>query len=166
MKDISATKKGLIIGGLLIVLSACLFYVFKLPENGSNQYAVLLLFIAGVIWALVDYKRKAATTAGFKDYFNEGFRAFIVVTLLMVVYTFVFYKLNPQILENAIKENNTLVMKEGNRTAAEIDANSDKLRSIFMPMMLIITTIKFLILGALVAVIGAGFLSQNQTRKG
>lgn len=84
----------------------------------------------------------------------------------MVLYTFVFYKLNPQILENAIKENNTLVMKEGNRTAAEIDANSAKLRSIFMPMMLIITTIKFLILGALVAVIGAGFLSQNQTRKG
>ena len=166
MKDISATKKGLIIGGLLIALSACLFYVFKLPENGSNQYAVLLLFIAGVIWALLDYKRKATATAGFKDYFNEGFRTFIVVTLLMVLYTFVFYKLNPQILENAIKENNTLVMKEGNRTAAEIDANSAKLRSIFMPMMLIITTIKFLILGALVAVIGAGFLSQNQTRKG
>lgn len=73
MKDISATKKGLIIGGLLIALSACLFYVFKLPENGSNQYAVLLLFIAGVIWALLDYKRKAPATAGFKDYFNEGF---------------------------------------------------------------------------------------------
>jgi hypothetical protein len=79
----------------------------------------------------------------------------------MVLYTFVFYRFNPQILENGIIENNILVAKEGNHTAAEIEVNANKLRNIFMPMMLFLTTVKFIFLGALVTAVTAGFFSQK-----
>ena len=162
MKEINATKKGIILAVLLIVLSLLLFYVFKYPENGKSQYAVLGLYIAGILWSLISYKKIAPTDASFKDFFSTGFKTFIVVTFFMVIYTFIFYKFNPQILENAIIENNSLVKKEGNRTTAEIEEIANKLRNIFMPMMLAVTTIKFLILGSLISVIGAGFLSQKK----
>jgi hypothetical protein len=133
--------------------------------NGSNQYMVLLLFIAGIAWTLLDFRQTVRDTAGFKDYFSEGFKCFIVITLLMVIYTFAFYKLNPQIMENGIKENNILVMKEGNHTPAEIEENANKLRNIFMPMMLAINTMKYLFLGALVSLVGAGFLVKRKFNK-
>lgn len=164
MNTLTATKKGIISGIVLMAVSLVMFYGLKLPENGKSQYVVLGLFIAAVLWSLFSFKKTAPVNATFKSYFAEGFKTFIVITFFMVIFTFVFYKFNPQILENAITENNALILKEGNRTEAEINANADKLRNIFMPMMLSITTVKFLILGALISVVGGGFLSQNAGR--
>ena len=161
MNKISATKKGIIISILIILVSVICFYLLHLPENGNSQYAVSVIFIAGLIWVNYSFKLKNEQ-ANFKAYFSEGFKAFIVVTLFMVVYTFIFYKLNPQILENGIIENNILIQKEGNRTAIEIQENANKMRSIFMPMMLSINTIKYLFLGSLISVVSAGFLSQKK----
>ena len=162
MKKLNATYKGVVTGVLMIVFSLLFFYVLKFPVNGKNQIVILVLFIAGVLWSLLSFKRNAAATAGFKDYFSEGFKTFIVVALLMAIYTFVFYKLNMQILENTIQENNILVLKQGDHTPAEIEANSEKLRSIFMPMMLAINTLKYLLLGALVSAVAAGFLTPQK----
>ena len=157
----NATKKGLLIALAIIVVSLLLFYVFHLPENGKSQYVILVTFIIGMLWTMVDFHIKQKITPRFKEYFSEGFKAFIVVTLLMVLYSFIFYKLNPQIMEKGIEENNILIAKQGSRTPAEIIENANKLRTIFIPMMLFITTMKFLILGTLITVVSAGFMSQK-----
>lgn len=161
MSRINATRKGIIIAAAIIIVSLILFYIFKLPENGKSQYVILVSFIIGLLWTMIDFHRSQTASTKFKEYFTEGFKMFIVVTLLMVVYTFIFHTLNPQIMEKGIEENNALIAREGNRTAAEISENANKLRSIFMPMMLFLTTMKFLILGTLVTVVTAGFLSQQ-----
>lgn len=161
MRHINATKKGILIALAIIVVSLLLFYVFHLPENGKSQYVILVTFIIGMLWTMVDFHTKQKNNPRFKEYFSEGFKAFIVVTLLMVVYAFIFYKLNPQIMEKGIEENNILIAKQGSRTPAEIIENANKLRSIFIPMMLFITTMKFLILGTLITVVSAGFMSQK-----
>lgn len=160
MKKINATYKGIFTGALMIVLSIVFFYLLKYPVNGDNQIVILIIYLLGIIWSQLSLKKKGGIYS-FKEYFSEGFKTFIVITLFMVAYTFVFYKLNTQILETAIKDNEALVLKQGDHTPAEITANSDKLRNIFMPMMLAINTIKYLLLGAIVSLIGAGFLSQN-----
>lgn len=160
MKKINATYKGIIIGALMIVLSVIFFYLLKFPVNGDNQLVILIIYLLGIIWSQFSLKKKGGIYS-FKEYFSEGFKTFIVVTLFMVVYTFIFYKLNTQILENVIKENNVLILKNGDHMPAELPANADKLRNIFMPMMLAINTIKYLLLGAIVSLIGAGFFSQK-----
>lgn len=164
MTTLSATYKGLITAGLMILLSVVLFYGFKLPANGYNQLAVMGIFAAGIFWSLLAVKPKEGMPLKFKDYFSQGFRTFIVITLLMVIYTAVFYKLNPQILEGVIKENEALVAKEGNKTAAEIKANSDSLRSIFMPMTISVTTIIYLALGSFISVIGGLLILGNRKK--
>lgn len=160
MKNISTTYKGVITGTLMIVLSLLFFYIMKLPANGKNQYIILIVFIAGILWSLISFKLNGPPTLTIKNYFSEGFKTFIVVTLFMAVFTFIFYKLNPQIMENGILENNALILKDGNKTPAEINENADKMRSIFIPMMLAINTIKYLLLGTLISIIAGGFLSQ------
>ncbi|MEO5942492.1 MAG: DUF4199 domain-containing protein [Ferruginibacter sp.] len=163
MKKINATYKGLIAGILMIGLSVLFFYGLKYPVTGDNQILILLVYVAAIIWSLLALKKRSqAAPLKFKDYFSEGFKTFVVVTLLMVVFTYVFYKLNPQILEDGIKDNNALLLKQGDHTPAEIADNAKKMRDIFMPMMTAINTIKYLIIGALVTVIGAGFLSQKK----
>ncbi len=163
MKLAPATIKGLVTGILMIALSLLFFYGLKLAPNGKEQFAILSVYVIGIAWSLISYKQSSTDIPRtFKEYFSIGFKTFIVVTLLMVIYTIIFYKCNLQIREDGIAENNKLLMLEGNHTPAEIEKNADKLRSIFIPLMTGIATFKYLIIGALVTVIGAGFLSQKK----
>ena len=144
----------------MVITALLLFYVFKLPAIGTGQYLVWAIYTAGIIWALMNHKQGVEQT--FKAYFSEGFKAFIVAVLLIIVYTFIFYKMNPQIVEKMISDNNALIVKEGNHTPAEMQENADKFRSIFIPGILMTNTLIYLVIGALVSVIGAGFLSQKK----
>lgn len=146
----------------MVLATVVFFYGLKYSITGQNQFVVLGVFVIGVIASLLIFHKNIAEPQSFKTYFAEGFKAFIVATLIMVLFTFIFYKLNPQIMENGIAENNLLIQAEGNHTPQEIEGNSQKLRDIFIPMMLGITTVKYLILGALISLIGAGFLAKGR----
>ena len=162
MKNISAKNKGIVTGAIMIALSLIFFYKLNLPTNGKNQYVIFLIFIAGILWSLISYNLSGTSEQKLKSYFSEGFKTFIVVTLLMAVFTFIFYKLNPQIMENGILENNKMLLKEGNKTPMEIKENADKLRGIFMPMMVGINIVEYLFLGSLVSLIAGAYLSQQK----
>ena len=163
MKNLSAKYIGLITSAAMIVASLVLFYIFHFPENGKNQYFIFALYAAGILWSLLSLNKIDNGNKSFKDYFSEGFKVFVVVTLLMAVFTFIFYKMNPQILENSLVEINKFNAKDVNKTPAEVTANAAKLRGIFIPMMIATTTVKNLFLGALITVIAGGFLSQKKS---
>lgn len=161
LNNLNATKKGLITGLVMIGLALFFYYVLKLPVNEKEQYALFTVYVAGIAWSLFSFKQTAGDK-NFKSYFSTGFKTFIVVTLLMVVYTFIFFKFNTEYRDAGIAANNALLIKEGNHTVAEIENQSKQLKKIFMPVMVGIATFKYLILGALVTAIGSGFLSRKQ----
>lgn len=138
------------------------FYGLHKPVIGTAEYVVYAVYIAGILWSLFDFKKTATADAKFKDYFSTGFKTFIVAVLIMAVFTFIFYKFNLQLRDGPIAENSKLLLQEGNKTTAEIATNAEQLRKIFMPMMVGITTFKYLAIGALIAAVGAGFLSQKK----
>lgn len=154
-----STYKGLITGLLMVTLSLFFFYKMHFEPTGPNQMWVIILFIAGIIWSLLDFHHSPlANAAKFKDYFSQGFKTFIIVTLLMVLYTGIFYKFNPAILEAVIVKNEAMILEMGDKTPAEISENSAKLRSIFMPMTISLTTVTYLIFGAITTLVGSLFL--------
>lgn len=146
---------------LLICTSLICFYVLKMPDNGSSQYIIFFVFIVGLLLGLFHY-RQLNLDAGFKQLFGEGFKIYVVVAFFMVTYSWIFYKYNPQILEEAITFNEDLIIKQGNKTMPEIMDNTKKLRQIFIPMMLAFNTIKYLFMGTLVTVVASGFWGKKQ----
>ena len=159
--SISSTKKGIVISIILISYSLISFYLLDLPENGNSQYVVLGLYITGMFWVLLSGKYQVESP-DIKKLFSEGFKAFIVITLFMALYTFIFYRFNPQILENGISESNAIIISQGDKTEMEIKENAEKLRDIFMPMMLSINIIKYIFLGAIISIVSAGFLTPKK----
>ncbi|MEO7264511.1 MAG: DUF4199 family protein [Ferruginibacter sp.] len=160
MDKISERNKGLITGILMVATSLLLFYVLHKSLQGRNEYIIFALYIAGICWCLADYHRQS-NNKKFKDYFSAGFKTFIVACLMMVVFAYIFNKLNPQIRDTMIAENNDLVLKSGSRTPAEVQANGDKIKELYLPFTLLATTLKYLFLGALITMVGAGFLSSR-----
>lgn len=163
MKNISAKYIGLITAAAMIAASLLLFYQFHFPENGKNQYFIYALYAIGIIIGLVLFKQNDAGDKTFKDYFSEGFKVFVVVTLIMAVFTYIFYKMNPQIKENASIEISKFNSKDINRTPAEVQQNAKNFKGVFNVMMVATNLFKNLVLGALITIIAAGFLSQKKS---
>ena len=160
MVKLITLSKGLITGLTMIAFSLFFFYGLNQPPESPLQYIIYGVFMLGIIWTILSFSKKSGASLIFKDHFSAGFSTFIMVTLLMVLFTAIFYKLNPGLLEAKIALNNQLALKEGNHTPDEITANAKQMSSIFMPMMLAITTIIYLFLGALLSVVVSGMIIQ------
>lgn len=148
----------------MIILALFFFYGLKQQPDSEYQYIIYSVYSIGIIWSITAFSKTAGNETKFKEYFSAGFKTFIVITLLMVVFTGIFFKINPGILESKIELNNKLAVQEGNHTPAEIEANANQMRSIFIPMMLTITTFMYLFLGALVSAITSGVIMQMKNK--
>ncbi len=160
MKKINAAKKGLITGLLMITVALISFYGLKLPVQNNYLFLIYSIYAIGIVWSIFTFSKDANSNTKFKEYFSEGFKTFVVVTLLMVVYTILFYKFNHHLIEAEITLNSQLGLKEGNRTPVEIEANAKQMRSIFMTMTTAMVTIMYLFLGALLSAVTSGVIMQ------
>jgi phosphatidylserine synthase len=161
MKHISAKYIGLITGGLMVLVSLLMFYQFHLPDTGTVKYVCYSIYTIGIIVALFNFKTNNDDKE-FKDYFSEGFKTFVVVCLIMALFTWIFYKMNPQIFDNIINDINKINAQDPNKTPQEVIENGEKIRSIRIPMTVAINTILYMIMGAFVTLVGAGLLSQKR----
>ncbi len=143
----------------MITLEIFFFYILKQEINSNYQFIIYAFFIAGIVWSLL-----TEPAGKLREYFSTGFRVFIVITLLMVAYTFVFYSLHPEIRNAQIDVNNKLLQQQGNHTSMEIEANSKQLKSIFMPMMLAITTFLYLLSGSIITLLSSIIIIQLKKR--
>ena len=151
----------MITAAVMIIIALVAFYGLHIRPNTTEQMPMYCTMIAGMIWTLLSYRQESTGDRSFKDYFNAGFRSFLMITLLVTVYTLVFYMLNMEVRDSWIAENSALLLKEGKKMPVEIEENARQLKKAFLPMVVGITVFKYLILGVIVSVVGAGFLSQK-----
>lgn len=158
MKNLTATQKGLITGAAMMLACVICYYVLHIPFNSKEQFVAFAIYTAGIIWCLLEFNKNNKEEKKLKAYFQEGFKTFVVVTLLMVIYCIVFYKLNTEVRDAWIAYNNQELLKQGNKMPAEIEENAKQMKSMFLPMMTGINLFKYLIIGVLITVITGGFL--------
>ncbi len=163
MKTISAKYIGLLTAAAMVAASLMLFYVFHFPENGKNQYFIYGIYAVGILMALILFNKNAGAETAFKNYFSEGFKVFVVVTLVMAVFTFIFYKMNPQIMNIDAAQVSAMNAKDINRTPIEVANNEKNFKDVFSTMMVATSVFKNLVLGTLITIIAAGFLSQKKS---
>jgi len=161
MKPISAKNKGLITGTAMILISIAIFFIKKNFEN-SLQYITYTTYVAGIVWTLLSFKKETSNTATFKQYFAEGFKCFIVVTLLMVLFTLVFLLLHPELKEQMAVMMRSEISKLKDITPLDIENRVASAKKAFIPSLLIGAVFGYLAIGALISVIGAGFLSSQR----
>src|SRR5882762_7613711 len=156
MKNISARNKGLITGAIMIVISICIFWAKKSFENGL-QYIVYATYVAGILWTIFTFKIETGNKASFKEYFAEGFKCFVVVALLMVLFTLVFILLHPELKEQmaAYMKANYATAKD--MTPLDIENKIAAAKKFFLPGYLMGAILSYLSIGALITLIASGF---------
>ncbi len=161
MKNLSATNKGLVTGIVMILISIGIYF-YKGNFENKLQYITYFTYIAGILWTLKTYKQSGDEIKTFKNYFTQGFKCFIVITFMMVVFTWIFLKSNPALKEEMANAYRLELLKSGNKTTQEIDTMVMNAKQYFTTMLTSMAIFGYLLIGALVTVIAAAFLSQQK----
>jgi len=133
----------------MFLLSLVFFYTGQ-PFDSPLQYLIYLLYAAGIIWTILAFSRSDANTNKFGAFFMEGFKCFIVITLIMVVFTFVFNKMHPEFKEEMVKAYTDEMVKKGDSTPAEILENIDKAKDYYLTMLISGAIFGYLMIGAVI----------------
>ena len=163
MKKLTATYKGFITGIAMVAFSIGIYLVKGDFEN-NLQYITYGLYVAGILWALIDFKNSPEENKSFKNYFSTGFKCFIVITFLMVLFTFIFTKVDPGMKEQMAVKYRADLQAKGNYTPAEIEAMVQKAKDYFNTMLTSMAIFGYLVIGSMVTIAASlFFIKQKKT---
>lgn len=120
MKRLSPLLKGVITAALMLAVTLYLHYA-KVPETSNLSYVLYSIYGAGIIWTLLSYSKSEGYTGNFKDIFGQGFRCFIIITLIMVVSTAIFNMMHPEFAEEATAYKREQIDKVKGKTLPDIE---------------------------------------------
>ncbi|HMU74057.1 MAG TPA: DUF4199 domain-containing protein [Ferruginibacter sp.] len=154
MQKLNSTHKGLITGSLMIVASLVFFYA-GLPAQSPVQFLIYIIYTAGIVWSVYTYQPAEAKDIKFGSYFLQGFKCFIVVTLLMVLFTIVFNKMHPEFSTQMAEAYKAELKQKGNKTPAEIEKAIDDMKNYYLPMLISSAVFGYLIMGAVISLVAS-----------
>lgn len=157
MKKITPLIKGLIAGMLMVGVSMLLNYT-GLATSSASQYLFYILYAGAITWTLLGYYHSPNYTATFGSIFGQGFRCFIIITLITVIFVGVYTSTHPEIKREAIKQYEAGLIKEGTRNEAERKKMLDEANKNFVTGQISLATFGTLITGAVFTAAGAGLL--------
>ncbi|HEX6194207.1 MAG TPA: DUF4199 domain-containing protein [Chitinophagaceae bacterium] len=149
LQNISPAIKGLITAIIMIAVSFAL-YNSKVTGSSPLLYLPYLIYGLGIVWTLVSYKRSPAFTGKFKDLFSQGFKCFIVITLVMIVFIAIFLRMQPQFKEESMKAYRETLIEQKSKQAPEIDAEVARLEKQFNTSIISASIFGYLIIGCIV----------------
>lgn len=120
MKGLSPLLKGVITAVLMLGYTLFLHYG-KIPATSNLQFILYAIYGAGIIWTLMSYARSDSFTGKFGAIFGQGFRCFIIITLIMVVSTAIFNMMHPEFAEEATAYKRELINKVKGKSLADIE---------------------------------------------
>lgn len=161
MKTISATVIGLITGSAMVLLSLGAYFYLHSFDN-ALQYIVYFVYTAGIIWAITRFHKSPENNGKFGSYFSHGFKCFIVVTLMMVLFTYLFLETHPGFKDEMAAGYRKQLMEQGNHQVREIDELVSKARGQFTLMLTSMAIFGYLVIGSMITVIGSAFFMFNR----
>jgi hypothetical protein len=87
--------KGLITATLMVLMILRMYYTANDGTTGL-QFIVYMIYAAGVVWAVLSYRFSPSFKGKFGDLFQRGFKCFIIVTLAMAIFYWVFNSRHPE----------------------------------------------------------------------
>ena len=125
--------------------------------NPTTAQLLIYGFYALSTWFLLFFNR--SESQAFKDFFQIGFRHFILVTLLMALFSYIFIQLHPNLIEDSAKQLRLAIQASNNRTPAEIERDVKLFIEGYPTAMVSRTIFGYLVVGSLVTAISSFLLT-------
>ena len=141
---------------LLMMAISWLGFLNYISNPTTTQLSVYAFYSLST-WYLLFFNRKESQA--FKDFFQIGFRHFILVTLLMALFSYLFIQLHPNLVEDSAIQLRTTLQNTNNRTPTEIERDVKLFIEGYPTAMVSRTIFGYLVVGSLVTAISSFLLT-------
>lgn len=141
---------------LLMMVISWLGFLNYISNPTTTQLSVYAFYSLST-WYLLFFNRKESHA--FKDFFQIGFRHFILVTLLMALFSYLFIQLHPNLVEDSAIQLRKTLQNTNNRTPTEIERDVKLFIEGYPSAMVSRTIFGYLVVGSMVTAISSFLLT-------
>jgi hypothetical protein len=160
-KPITHVVAGLLIAGIVIVLSMVLMLFSKGTQQPGGGWASYLIIIGGLIYFINQYGKSNNYHLGFGDLFSYGFKATAVYTVLFVGFLILFSVLFPDFKANAIESARTQMENQKGISEDQLEKSIQMVEKYFWIFAIGGTMLGFVIVGAIGSLLGAAITKKQ-----
>jgi len=147
--------KGFVISLVLIIYGLIIYFVDQM-QHQELSYVQYAIFLAGIIWACISYSKQLNANVTFGNLFAHGFKTTAVVTVIVLVYTILAFKvLFPEMIDKSIEITRQKMEADGKASDSQIEQAVSMMKDHFTLFAVVGVVIGFAIMGALSSLIGA-----------
>ena len=147
---------GALLTAFLMAIISWVGFNNNLLSPNLTQLLVYLVFALSISFTLL---LRRDPNFKFGDYFQMGFRHFILITLVMAIFTFAFAHFYPELREQSAIAFKALLEKEQNKTPAEIEQDVKLYKEGYATALVSRSILGYLMAGALVTAISSLLLT-------
>ena len=160
-KPISHVVAGLLIAGIVIVVSMVMMLISKDPGKPGGGWFSYLVIVGGLMFFINLYGKYHNNQVGFGDLFSYGFKATAVYTVLFVGFLLLFSVLFPDFKTNAIEAARIEMENQKNVTEEQAEKSLQMVEKYFWIFAIGGTTLAFVVIGAIGSLLGAAITKKN-----
>ena len=161
-KPISHIVAGLIIAGLLILLSIVTSIFMGTSARPGGGWINYIILIGGLIFFINQYGKAKNNYVTFGELFSYGFKATAVLTLIFVLFLVILAFTYPELKEKAIEATREQMEKQKNATDESVETGIEMVSKYFWAVMIGGMMLYFAFLGALGSLIGAAITKKEK----
>ena len=156
-------KFGLIAGILMVGITITL-QMAGLDQKSFLGWLAYIPFLAGIILNATTFSKENDGFVTFKNVFGSGFKASMIVTILMIIWSVIFVYCFPEMKEKAIEMARAEMMKKPNMTDEAMDMGVNIFRKGYTTIIISGALFGTLFMGAIFSLIGAGIAPKKGER--
>lgn len=161
-KPISHISAGLIIAGVLILMSLIFSLTSGTASSPGGGWLSYIIIIVGLIIFINMYAKSLNNYVTFGNLFSYGFKATAMMTLVFVVFVVILALVYPEIKDQAIETARTQMEKQEGSSDSDIERGIELVENYFWVFMIGGVILGFLIVGCIGSLIGAAIPKKQQ----
>ena len=160
-KPLTHTLAGLLIAGLVIVLSLIMMLFANSTSNPGSGWLTYLVIIAGLIISINMYAKSKDNFASFGELFSFGFKATAVYTVIFIGFLILVSLLFPDFKTSAIEAVRTEMENQKNYNEEQAEMAIEMMEKYFWVFAVGGTMLAFVIVGAIGSLLGAAIAKKR-----
>ena len=161
---ISPAIKGIITAALMIAVILRIYYT-RNDADTRLQYLVYIFYALGITWAVFAYRKSVSFTGKFGNIFSQGFKCFIIVTLIMAVFYGIFNYQHPEFAEElavAYREQLNQLVEKNQKLSTDVEPEVSTFKKQYTLKLVSGAIFGYLIIGAGVTAAVSALLTRRK----
>lgn len=146
--------KGLIISMILIVIGLAIYFSGQMG-NKSLGYLQYLILLGGIIWACINYANQLNNNVTFGNLFAHGFKTTAVVTVIIIAYTILAFKVLFPDMQEMLIQQAELEMEKQSMSDSQREQATSMMKNYMVPFAIGGILFFFMVIGLIASLIGA-----------